>query len=37
MSPTSTTWYGISFSIPWAVHSVITPQDAINVAVVGFG
>ena len=32
-----TTWYEVSFSVPWIVHNVATAQDAINIAVAELG
>ena len=32
-----TTWYEITFSVPWIVHNVTTAQDAINIAVAELG
>jgi len=32
-----TTWYEVSFSVPWMVHNVASAQDAINIAVAELG
>jgi uncharacterized protein (UPF0212 family) len=38
MTPTTDTdWYEVTFSVPWIVHNVTTPQDAINIAVAELG
>jgi uncharacterized protein (UPF0212 family) len=30
-------WYEITLSVPWIVHNVESPQDAINIAVAELG
>ena len=32
-----TDWYEVTLSVPWIVHNVESPQDAINIAVAELG
>ena len=36
-STTENGWYEVTYSVPWFVHGVATPQDAINIAVSELG